>query len=103
MKEIPSVEHHVDIMLFGQRHDLIEGLPAVVLAVRIAFVVSYMAVRGNQYTNGVSACRSVSLPACLPACVCRLNCLPRCVPRALGGMVAGWGLLSRYKGFLGDF
>jgi hypothetical protein len=84
VEEIPSVEYHVDIMLFCQRHDLVEGLPAVVLAVRISFVVSYMAVRGNQYTNGVSACRSVSLPAR----VCRLNCLPRCVPRALGGMVA---------------
>ena len=83
MEEIPSVEHHVYIMLFRQRHDLVESLPAVVLAVRIALVVSHMAVRGNQYTNSVGACRSVSLPAR----VCRLNCLPRCVPPALGGMV----------------
>ena len=84
MEEIPSVEYHVDIMLFCQRHDLVEGLPAVVLAVRISFVVSYMAVRSNQYTNGVSACRSVSLPAR----VCRLDRLPRCGAPALGGMVA---------------
>lgn len=84
MEKIPSVEYHVDIMLFRQRHDLVESLPAVVLAVRIALVVSHMAVRGNQNTNSVSACRSVSLPAR----VCRLDRLPRCGAPALGGMVA---------------
>jgi hypothetical protein len=41
-------EHHVDIVLFGQAHDLVKRPPAVVLALRIGLVVSNMAVCGDE-------------------------------------------------------
>lgn len=82
-------------MLLRQTHHFVEGLPAIVLAVCIAFVVPNMAVCGNKYSNGV--CTYV---LCQPSyhAVSRAR-LPRCVPRARGGIASASQLvLGRESG-----
>lgn len=46
-------------MLFGQAHHLVEGLPAVVLAGGVAFVVSDMAISGYKDSDGVRTLHEV--------------------------------------------
>jgi hypothetical protein len=54
VEKVSSVQDHVDVMLLRQAHYFVEGLPAVVLTVRIAFVVANVAVGGDKYTDRVS-------------------------------------------------
>lgn len=53
MEEISAVQHHVNVVLLSELHDLVERLPAVVATDVVAFVVPDMAVRCDQDTNCV--------------------------------------------------
>ena len=44
VEQIPSQQHHVDILLLGQTHHLVETLPAVVSPDGISFIVPNMVV-----------------------------------------------------------
>jgi len=47
MKEVTTKEHHVDISFFGKAHDLMKGLPGIIAANWISFIVANMVVRGD--------------------------------------------------------
>lgn len=44
VEQIPSQQHHVDILLLGQTHHFVEALPAVVSPDGISFIVPNMVV-----------------------------------------------------------
>ena len=44
VEQIPSQQHHVDILLLGQAHDFVITLPAVVAPNGISFIVPNMVV-----------------------------------------------------------
>ena len=43
-------------MPLRKAHNFIEGLPTIILTVRIAFVVTDVTVCGDEYANGISTC-----------------------------------------------
>ena len=47
MKEVPRKQYHVHIPLFGQAHDFVEGLGAVIAPNVIPLIVANMTVGGN--------------------------------------------------------
>ncbi len=53
MEQIPRQQYHVDILLLRQAHDLVEALPAVVAADRVALVVADMTVCCHENTDRV--------------------------------------------------
>ena len=44
VEEVAGQKNHVDVAFFGQAHDFVEGLPAVVAAVGVSLVVADMVV-----------------------------------------------------------
>lgn len=42
------MQNHVDIVFFGETHDLVERFPAVVATVKVPFIVTHVAVCSNE-------------------------------------------------------
>ena len=55
MEQITSEEDHVYITFLCQTHDFMEGLPAVVAADGVSFVVADMTVGCDEDTDSVSS------------------------------------------------
>ncbi len=56
MEQISSEQHHVDVLLLGQAHDLMKALPAVVPSYRIALHVTDMAIGGHKDADSIRGC-----------------------------------------------
>jgi hypothetical protein len=54
------MQDHINVMLLCQAHDLVEGLPAVVLTGGIDLLVSDMAVRGDKDPDSVCTCTALA-------------------------------------------
>jgi len=55
VEEVPSEQHHVDILLFCEGHDFMEALPAVIASDGVSLSVADMAVTGNQDSYRISS------------------------------------------------
>lgn len=56
MKEVTSMQDHVNVVLLCEAHDLVESLPTVIFAFSIAFIVSYMTIGGYKNSDSIGAC-----------------------------------------------
>lgn len=54
MEQIPSQQHHIDILLFCNTHNLMEALPAVIATNCISLCVANMIVCGYEDADCVS-------------------------------------------------
>ena len=51
MEKVPSQQHHIDILLFCEGHDLMKALPAIIASNGVSLSVANMIVWGYQYAN----------------------------------------------------
>lgn len=56
MEEVSSEKNHVNITFFGETHNFMETLPAVVATDGVALIVSDMIIGGYQNANRVGVC-----------------------------------------------
>lgn len=54
VEQVARQQHHVDVAVLRKTHHLVERLPAVIAADRVAFVVADMGVRGEEDAERVA-------------------------------------------------